>query len=544
MPGRTAANAVRASALLSTLGGRLEICGAYVFACLLFGFFVYQFHIPGKGFTYLVMFGAKDNARFIPELRAINRFDIPDSIGYDGAYYAQLAMHPQLSDPVLRTAIDNVPYRARRMLFSWTAYGLSFGNPPVALQIYALQNVACWFILAILLLRWFPATGWSNFLRWFAIMFSFGLCFSVRAALLDGPSLLLIAAGVYLVERGSIWWASLLLGVSGLGKETNVLAGSALAPTERNGVGPATALRLFVVVLPVALWIAIVRQWVGTTDAFESPNFAIPSAGYIGKWRELLADIRGHGFPSYVQGNAALICALTVQFLFFALRPRWKEVWWRIGATYCALMMLLGEAVWEAYPSASARVLLPMTLAFNVLVPRGRAWFLVFLLGNLSIIATPEMLKPPAGESYQVKGPSQLRLEEERGRTFEISFDDNWHGPERSTFERWNWSKGSASLTFRNPHPFAMRANVEFGLRTVSPRQVVVRTPSRVVWTSRLGQGQSSEVNLRDVVFPPGDTVWIFETDVAARQPRDADSRLIAFSVRNLEVKLLAKAVE
>lgn len=83
--------------------------------------------------------------------------------GYDAQYYAQIAMRPWLTNRALNEAMDSMPYRARRILFSWTAYGLGGGDPARALHIYAVQNIVCWFLLAGLLLRWFPATSWENF---------------------------------------------------------------------------------------------------------------------------------------------------------------------------------------------------------------------------------------------------------------------------------------------------------------------------------------------------------------------------------------------
>jgi len=59
------------------------------------------------------------------------------------------------------------------------------------------------------------------------------------------------------------------------------------------------------------------------------------------------------------------------------------------GASYAVLMIFLGDAVWESYPSAAARVLLPMTVAFNILVPRGKWWPILLVVGNLGVLASP-----------------------------------------------------------------------------------------------------------------------------------------------------------
>ena len=46
-----------------------------------------------------------------------------------GQFYVQLALDPLLRDPAIEQALDNFPYRSRRILFSWTAFLLDLGQP-------------------------------------------------------------------------------------------------------------------------------------------------------------------------------------------------------------------------------------------------------------------------------------------------------------------------------------------------------------------------------------------------------------------------------
>jgi hypothetical protein len=387
---------------------------AYAATVALFLWLVAQFYIPGKGFTCLVCFGSKPSGSSLPELRALNHYTQPQSVGYDGQYYAQIAMHPQLDDPVLTKAVDNLPYRARRILFCWTAWALAGGVPARALQIYAVQNIACWVLLAGLMLRWFPPVNWGNYARWAATLFCSGLCISVQKALLDGPSLLLIAAGVALVEMGRPWLASVVLGVAGLGRETNILGGAALAWPRENTWREWgwMMLRGLVVVLPLIVWLVCLWRWIGPGRVAGSGNFDLPLSGYLGKWREMRAQFGVSHFGIVENGSLAMLVALTAQLLFFGLRPRWRETWWRVGAAYAGLMIFLGPAVWAGHPGAAGRVLLPMTLAFNILVPHGRRWWPVLLLGNLTVLAAPSHLRIPAPAGYRVEGLGGLSMVE------------------------------------------------------------------------------------------------------------------------------------
>ena len=88
---------------------------AYAATVALFVWICVQFYVPGKGFTYLVMFGGNMSERYIPALKAINYYQEPDSTGYDAQYYAQIAMRPWLSNRALGAAVDSLPYPARRI---------------------------------------------------------------------------------------------------------------------------------------------------------------------------------------------------------------------------------------------------------------------------------------------------------------------------------------------------------------------------------------------------------------------------------------------
>ncbi|HEY5078872.1 MAG TPA: hypothetical protein VII43_03450, partial [Opitutaceae bacterium] len=308
---------------------------------------VARYRVPDMGFTSLVEFGSSHRSLYIPELKAVHHYEEHNSSGYDAQWYAQIAMHPRLGDPVMGTAVDNLHYRARRILFEWIAWLAGAGDPARVLDAYALMNVACWFLLAALLFRWLPPISWGNCIRWACVLFSFGLIFSVRAALLDGPSLLLIALGLALVESGRPWRGALVLGISGLGKETNVLGGAVLGgPRDSRGWG-AWAAKWALVLLPLALWIAWLRLWLGRAAGAGTENFSGPLLGAGRKIASVVAQ--GDLLGSPARFDALVLIGLLAQFCFFAFRIRWRDAWWRLGASYAALMVFLGDAVWEGY---------------------------------------------------------------------------------------------------------------------------------------------------------------------------------------------------
>ncbi len=196
----------------------------HVVVVLLFGGSVGHFYDGETGFTSLIGFGDRFEARRSPAIRSVPRYVERRSAGYDGQFYAEIAMDPLLADPATDRTLDSAPLRARRVLFSWTAHWIGLGRPLGVLQAYALQSVVGWLVLAVVLLRWFPPDSIRATALWFASLWNVGLIWSVRYALLDGPSLLL--AG----DRGLVGRAGdVCAGWAGTTRSVDGLASSAVA---------------------------------------------------------------------------------------------------------------------------------------------------------------------------------------------------------------------------------------------------------------------------------------------------------------------------
>jgi len=360
---------------------------AYVVAVVAFLVSVASFHHPNAGFTSLIFFGSQFEPDRLPAVLSVPHVVDYQSSGYDGQFYAQLAVDPLLRDRRLDKALDTPPYRARRILFAWTAYLLGLGRPAWILNVYALQNVIAWLLLAWLLLRWFPPTAARNFLPWFGCLFGVGIATSFRFALLEGPSMVIIVLAVRAVERNRSWLAAGLLGLAGLGRETNVLASGLLVEAIPRTVRDALRLagQACLVALPFLLWAAYVRSVYPTFNFSNPDSFSLPLSGYAGKWAEIISDMRTSGWHSFARFNIGLMIGLTVQVSFLLLRRDWKSAWWRVGAMYCLVMPFLSFPVWEGYPGAVPRVLLPIAFAFNTQVVKSRWFWPLVILGNLSV---------------------------------------------------------------------------------------------------------------------------------------------------------------
>jgi hypothetical protein len=288
--------------------------------------------------------------------------------------------------------MDLAPFRARRILFSWTAYLAGFGRPVWILEAYALQNVVAWLLLAAVLAGWLPPTTPRGLALWAACLFSHGLLWSVRFALLDGPSLLLTTLAIRLAEKGRPFASAALVGLNGLGRETNLLGALALpvlpVPRDRRSLLRLAGMGL-VVILPLLIWQDYLRSIYRSTIAAGADVQTTPGAALIDSIGAILRSVRGAGLFSSAGLDLCIVAPLVVQAVFLAVRPRTAAAWWRVGAGYVLLMLILDPVLLTPSTGAITRVLLPMTVAFNVLLAgesrpiRFVAWFFA---GNLHLI--------------------------------------------------------------------------------------------------------------------------------------------------------------
>ena len=490
---------------------------------------VWKFYDPTTGFSSLISIGDRLGENKVTQLKRVQHYIYEDSSGYDGAYYVQLALNPTLDNPELKTSIDNLPYRAKRILFCWTAWALGLGQPAWIVQAHAVLNVLCWLALGWVLLRWFPPTNGENFLRWAAVMFSHGVCMSVRHSLVDAPSLLLVALAMRWVEQGHRGRGTAVLALAGLGKETSLLAVVGVADFEWKS--PRTWWRPVVtaglVALPLFAWMGYVRWKFGPADDPGMGNFTLPLAGLAEKWGDALGSLASRGDSPLKWATVAVVFALTVQWMFFALRWRPADAWWRIGAAFAGMMVFLSTPVWEGFPGASTRVLLPMTLAFNILVPRGRRWLAVLIAGNLTVIASYKEFTPPAREFYHLTGESEVV------GAVRVEMAGGWYGPETYGSESWRWSSGESALRIRNATGGPLAITVRGRVAALNARGLRIFVGDAMVWSGEIGERQVA-FKFGGVV-PEGGAPVRFVSDKAGSKV-GTDPRKLSFNIFDLEV--------
>jgi hypothetical protein len=349
---------------------------------------VARFYHPGTGFTALIAFG--EGLTKAPAMRDVPHEIAPPWASYDGQFYAQRALDPLCRDPRVDRAVDLPAFRARRILFSWTAYALGLGRPVWIIQVYALQNVVCWLLLAWLLARWIPPASGRGLALWTACLFSHGALWSVRFALLDVPSLLLIACAVRAVEARRPLMSAAIVGIAGLGRETNLLAAAAQPfPSDRRGwirLGAAAALA----VIPLLIWEDYLRSiYRSAVTAGAAPDIVMPGSLLASRWMQTLAELRKQGLFSGAWLPFGVVSSVIAQAVYVVVRREYRAEWWRVAVAYAALLLLLDRTLVDPHTGAITRVLLPLTTGFNILLARQSrpapfwSWFVV---GNLHLL--------------------------------------------------------------------------------------------------------------------------------------------------------------
>ena len=483
---------------------------------------VAQAYDARTGFTSLIWFGDRFAPTRLAVLGRIPVFTYESSDGFDGQFYAQIAVagNPFAAD--VQRALDLPSYRARRILLPVAAHAVGLGHPRAVLTAYALANLACWLALAWLLARWwFPPGSAHDLLRWGGIMFSAGMLQSVSRSLTDGPALLLVVIGVRCLEVNRRWLAAGVLGAAGLVREASVLAAAALEPPWRAAGRPwgRTLALGAVCVAPALVWSAVLAARFATV---ETTSLGAPFVGFVTGLRHIQSTLQAAG-PRAARHDIYVVLALLVQVGFLVVHRRPAQPWWRLGIAFALLMMITNRDPWADPFSTVPRAVLPLTVAFNVLVPRSRAGLALLVAGNLTVLSAPSALAIARGAP-----PTEAA-----GIT--CDYASGFHGAERLGPRQWRWASGPATLRVHNSRPEAVRAALELDLESVVDRTVTgqARGAQRVV---PLRAHRAAHLRLEPLDSPAGDTTVTLTTDQPPWLEPGPDGRPLTFSVQYLRM--------
>lgn len=361
--------------IVAAYGVTIALVLAIVFGC--------HFH-RDTGLTSLIRFGGLHPEELAPELSGIPVHFVPGHVGYDGRYYAHLALHPPWIYHDLTDHFDFPAYRTRRIFLPALAYVLGLGQPFWIVHIYAFLNVAAWLALAWLLTLWLPPVDWINFGRWSGCLLAAGCLESIRAALTDLPGVFLTLAAMRLLEHRRRTAAAGFLAASILTRETLALSALGLfwPPDPRPSQVARTAAIGLAMILPTLIWAVYVAHYFPNNGGAVT-NFGWPLAalaeGLSDAGRQMAGGVQDSGRYMF---RFATVFSLAVQLVVVLCCRQRGWIWFRFALGFVILFPFLGAAVWEG-PWAVWRAILPVTIAFCFLVPPGRWFWPLLAAGSL-----------------------------------------------------------------------------------------------------------------------------------------------------------------
>jgi hypothetical protein len=328
-----------------------------------------------------------------------------------------------------------------------------------------------------------PVSDARGLVAWAGILFSTGALSSVRLALTDLPALILVAAALWAAERARPRTAVGWLAAAALTRETSLVAwpglwtGSWKSPAAlgRN------LLRFLLAAAPLIAWLIYIRWRVGTVSP-GLENFTWPGTGLVEKWHQCFHALARPEFPLLAWTTALAVAGLTVQAGFILARPRPADLWWRVGAACTLLLLCLGPSVWEGFPSAATRVLLPLNLACNVLALRTRAPLAWLLACNLTVFSGLLALRDVPRDA------NELAATRHGSAAAVVRLGEGWFNQESDTRHRWIWAASRGGLEIVTwPRSAAIGARLTFRTRSLVPRTVRVRADGREIWRGTVG---------------------------------------------------------
>ncbi len=270
-----------------------------------------------------------------------------------------------------------------------------------------------------------------------------------------------------------------------------------------------------------------IRGLLGPADSGWG-NFTWPVAGFVEKWRASAADLAHAQIPLLAWTTLLATAGLTAQAAYLVIRPKFSDPWWRVGAVYVLILLGLGTAVWEGYPGAVQRVVLPLSLAFFILARRRRAGLAWLLAGSLTACAgLPPLIDVPTDgrEMNAVRQGDEACI---------VRVGPGWHGREETRRHVWAWSDGAgpARLEFTAWPQAARTWQLQFFLRSPLPRTVVIRQDGAELWR---GTVSDAKLPVTLVLSAPRAAAPALNFPRPTRPARlenaNPDARLIAFGI-------------
>lgn len=216
-------------------------------------------------------------------------------------------------------------------------------------------------------------------------------------------------------------------------------------------------------------------------------------------------------------------------------------MWWRLGAVYAILMLVLGDAVWEGHIGAAVRAILPLILAFNIMLPRtAKALPLLILANALSFAGIAHLAdkEPPLSAPRFVRSQDlNVNLSPKTFQPSQLQFENGWHDFESSGDDYWHWSSGTGIISYTIHRNEPLPARFRFQVRSISSRDISIRLNGVPVLSLDYQDPYISKQFEIKLHLLPGEN----EIEISSKASPDSvqnDSRKLAFALYNFQLQL------
>jgi len=353
--------------------------------------YVYQHYDSQQGFSSLIQFDIQYQDRELPEVKALKPAIFSPS-GYDGQFYAQIALDPFLERPDLWTALDAPAYRSQRIFLPAVAFLIGLGRPAAVITAYALLNLVFWFLLVGGIVYYLKARTVRHYLCLAASVLTTGALISIERSLTDLPGTTLL---FYAAALGSAS-ASIALSLAILTKPTSALFLLRFVwppPKKIDDLKRGIGLIILALAAPILFEIYLFHVF-GSVPG-SGGNLGWPFKDLIhavlSNWQAL--SITPFQFNLRYVSNwewkffeSLSLISMMVQTSYFIVWRNLNCVFWWMGAAFAILFVCLTSVV-LVEEIAFTRAILPLTLAFNLRLARqkGLPFIFYFIAGNVGM---------------------------------------------------------------------------------------------------------------------------------------------------------------
>jgi hypothetical protein len=510
---------------------------------------------PEYGITRFIKIGHEFNQRGLDVYRATPKYMEPfppSRWGFDGQHYAQLSLDPLLRDPKIKTAIDNPPYRARRILLPWLAWLGGLGRPFWVLNVYAALNLVFWMGFAVMMAVLFRPYGWAGLAGFAAMLLTCGIIESIRGALTDFPAFVLMTLAMMMGGMGGAG----VLALAGLAREVDVLGLAGLVelkPTWRETLEKNFWLGL-IAVGPMLLWFAYIAWRLRMpAGSVSGDNLDWPFYAMARKLGEFVNVVRQGGiqwaqfYRSYPLHALLTIIATLTQCIYLLTHREWGNRLWRLAAVFVPFFLCIGYPAWQSHFTVT-RHALPITLGFNLVLAMrpNRHWFWWFLLGNCFV---PYGIFEFSSYGHKNAPPVEFTIEGApvASKCIGVQYDTGWFSRESSAQIIWRWAAGEkATLVLSNARSQPVEIELTFGTTSPVPRDLRVSVRKKASWqghpvpTSEIWSGQIDytfqSVRTQKFLLPSGESILSFETSLPPALRGIDDPRKLSFMLTELKL--------